>query len=246
MLIERTIFPASHDKEVYMLRVEQHQRHLNPPSEFINLPMDGYALGTVGNPVILRNTYDPNQAWLPFVQAVFLNAPPREQYRHHGLEWACSDDEYETYRMRRDREHRSIYTRKQIREIIDRPIYLDNKDRMIYRWDEPCDHDQHLIPFIEYQQCTCPHEFRHASEMWDKEGEEPKVSEKDTRKPYALEVQGIGKGTLIAWLKQNISGRFYLDDRTTNTANRVVFERHADWMHAKLRFDGKSRFEEFE
>lgn len=206
------------------------------------IQIDAVALGAVNGVVILHKEYDPDQLWIPCVQAVLAKPPPTQ-------------DEREREAWDRHREERLFHwngneSDSRARDLSERPIYVRDEWKVMYPSEER-NLGQYLLPFSEpeYREFDA-RGFRYFEHIWDKYGEPPppwpdhlddedEVSEEewdrheDKREPLTVAYRGVTTQNILReWLFENISGRFHFREREGD----VALERYADWLHVRLRW----------
>lgn len=252
MLAERKVFPMSGRVERIAYTVSSNATAYSD-ARLHQYQIDGFAVGVIGTALVLHGKYDPNQAWLPFMTGVILLQPPPEPKEILDL------DEFHRFNMERLLTTR-VVTHRHGRSNLDEkermesrwehdPVHLDERDQEIYFWPGEWGYDQHLLPFAEAQLVENKYEFDRANYLWDRLGDRPETEDDeddDTRPHLEVTIHGLSRDDTIRWLRENCGGRFYVPKEPGGWRVSVTFERAADWMFAKLRFDGKDRFEELE
>lgn len=211
---EIVLIPTSYDKHYKALE------YVDDRGRTETIRLDAWAIGTVGNPMILHGKYEAEQIWLPFVQAILANPPPTKEQRLR----AALEERRKQYEWgwRLDRE--GLGLKKRAAE----PYRVSEEEARMYPYEygryglEVSEKKQYHLPFIEFQEVKERREFQAFRDNWDHtpDGE-----------PLTLDITGVG--TMIRdWLAQNTSGRYHQQNGT------YTFERYAAWMHAKLKFQG--------
>lgn len=192
--------------------------------------IEGHVIGTIGQVVILMNEYNPDQFWLPFVQAALVRPPPeRDDRRNPWLdEMTYGWDDRQWRYGAQGYEHRR--TIAMLQRMAEEPYARINSDhRQMYAYDFKLG-PQYVLPFQEFRRVE-QSEFHYAKHNWDvaDEGDH----DKDVRY-FTLKWENIPMHEFVDWIEQNLTCRYYVDDRH----REVVLSTYEDWLHLKLRFHG--------
>jgi hypothetical protein len=216
---EIVLIPTSYDKHYKTFE------YVNDRGRLDSYRLDAWAIGTVGNPLILHGKYDAEQVWLPFVQAILANPPPTKEQR---LRLALDERRKQfEYGWRLDREGQNL--KKRAAE----PYRVMEEHARMYPYEfglhglEEAEKRQFHLPFIEFQEITERREFQAFRDNWDHD---------DAGELLTLDISGVA--TLIReWLAQNTSGRYFHVNGT------YTFERYEAWLHAKLKFQSGAPYQ---
>jgi hypothetical protein len=147
-----------------------------------NAHVSGYTrIGYIGIPIILEEKYDPDQAWLPFMNGVILRYPPEDYY--YGPEYK--------------------HNPRQVAKMAARPVQILPRYEKMFDY---VDKDQCVLPFIEYRYVSAG-EYSRAKWLWpiDQHGR-PTIFH-----PLTILGSQITQEKFVEWGIESFAGRFAID-----------------------------------